>query len=137
MTEQFRSMERDVFHVSYLSDKIPEAVFHGQAVKTVAYLRVSTAHCVFPLSFARQIKIDPLKMKMQRTAGIGNAGNPTYYEKIAMRIIASGTRALTFSAFVGFTEGLKAIGFGLLGQEGVFEKFSVAFNHKERKFLVL
>ena len=28
---------------AYLSDKIPEAVFHGQAVKTVAYLRVSTA----------------------------------------------------------------------------------------------
>ena len=27
----------------YLSDKILEAVFHGQAVKTVAYLRVSTA----------------------------------------------------------------------------------------------
>ena len=43
LTEQFSSMERDVFHVSYLSDKIPEAVFHGQAVKTVAYLRVSTA----------------------------------------------------------------------------------------------
>ena len=35
-------MERDAFHVAYLSDKIPEAVFHGQAVKTVAYLRVST-----------------------------------------------------------------------------------------------
>ena len=38
MTEQFSSMERDAFHVSYLSDKIPEAVFHGQAVKTIAYL---------------------------------------------------------------------------------------------------
>ena len=36
-------MERDAFHVSYVSDEIPEAVFHGQAVKTVAYLRVSTA----------------------------------------------------------------------------------------------
>ena len=36
-------MEHDAFHVAYLSDKIPEAVFHGQAVKTVAYLRVSTA----------------------------------------------------------------------------------------------
>ena len=36
-------MEHDAFHVSYLSDKIPEAVFHGHAVKTVAYLRVSTA----------------------------------------------------------------------------------------------
>ena len=31
------------FHVSYLSDKISEAVSHGQAVKTVSYLRVSTA----------------------------------------------------------------------------------------------
>ena len=36
-------MEHDRFHVPYLSDKIPEAVFHGQAVKTVAYLRASTA----------------------------------------------------------------------------------------------
>ena len=36
-------MEHDRFHVPYLSDKIPEAGFHGQAVKTVAYLRVSTA----------------------------------------------------------------------------------------------
>ena len=43
LTEQFSSMECDAFHVSYLSDKTPEAVFHGQAVKTVAYLRVSTA----------------------------------------------------------------------------------------------
>ena len=43
MIEQFSSMECDVFHVSYLSDKTPEAVFHGQAVKTVAYLRISTA----------------------------------------------------------------------------------------------
>ena len=36
-------MECDAFHGSYPSYKIPEAVFHGQAVKTVAYLRVSTA----------------------------------------------------------------------------------------------
>ena len=43
MIEQFSSMERNAFHVSYLSDKIPTTVFHGQAVKTVAYLRVSTA----------------------------------------------------------------------------------------------
>ena len=42
MTGQFSSREREAFHVSYLSDKIPEAVFHGQAVRTVGYLRVST-----------------------------------------------------------------------------------------------
>ena len=35
-------MEHDAFHAPHLSDKLPEAAFHGQAVKTVAYLRVST-----------------------------------------------------------------------------------------------
>ena len=43
MTEQLCSMECDIFPVPYMSDKIPEDAFHGQAVKTVAYLRVSTA----------------------------------------------------------------------------------------------
>ena len=43
LIEQFRSMERDVFHVSYLSDTMPETVFHGQPAKTVAYFRVSVA----------------------------------------------------------------------------------------------
>ena len=36
-------MEYNDLPVPYLSDKIPEAIFHGQSVKTVAYLRVSTA----------------------------------------------------------------------------------------------
>ena len=36
-------MEHDAFHIRYPSDKIAEDAFHGQAVKTVAYLRVSTA----------------------------------------------------------------------------------------------
>ena len=36
-TEQFSSMEHDAFHVSYLSDKTPEAVFNSQAVRTIAY----------------------------------------------------------------------------------------------------
>ena len=36
-------MECNALHGSYLSDTTPEAVFHSQIVKTVAYLRVSTA----------------------------------------------------------------------------------------------
>ena len=42
-TKQFSSMEHDRFYVPYVLDKIPEDAFHGQVVKTVAYLRVSTA----------------------------------------------------------------------------------------------
>ena len=43
LTKQFSSMEHDRFYVPYVLDKIPEDAFHGQVVKTVAYLRVSTA----------------------------------------------------------------------------------------------
>ena len=46
LTIQFSSMEHDAFHVPYLLDTTPEAAFHGQAVKTVAYLRVSTTQQV-------------------------------------------------------------------------------------------
>ena len=44
MIEQCRSMERDAFHVSYLSDKTPEAVFHGQTVQNCQrlFIRSST-----------------------------------------------------------------------------------------------
>ena len=43
LTIQFSSMEHDEFQVPYLSYTILEATFHRQTVKTVAYLRVSTA----------------------------------------------------------------------------------------------
>ena len=46
LTIQFSSMEHHAFHVPYLLDTTPEAAFHGQAVKTVAYLRVSTTQQV-------------------------------------------------------------------------------------------
>ena len=43
MVSQFIDLESDNFHVRLPSNKIPEIGFHRQAVKTVAYLRVSTA----------------------------------------------------------------------------------------------
>ena len=46
LTIQFSSMEHHAFHVPYLLDTTPEAAFHGQAVKTVVYLRVSTTQQV-------------------------------------------------------------------------------------------
>ena len=43
MVSQFIDMESDNFHGRLPSNKIPETGFHQQTVKTVAYLRVSTA----------------------------------------------------------------------------------------------
>ena len=43
MSSQFIDLESDSFHVRLPSNKVPKTEFHRQAVKTVAYLRVSTA----------------------------------------------------------------------------------------------
>ena len=43
MIEQFSNIKCDALNSPYLPDKTPKAVFHGHDVKTVAYLRVSTA----------------------------------------------------------------------------------------------
>jgi hypothetical protein len=43
---------------------------------------------------------------------------------------------ITFSAFVGFTQGMDPIGFGLLGQAGFFEKHRVEFLHSQKVFTV-
>ena len=43
MVSQFIDMESNNFHGRLPSNKIPETGFHQQTVKTVAYLRVSTA----------------------------------------------------------------------------------------------
>ena len=38
LAEQFSSREQDAFRVPHLADRIAAAAFHGQAVRTVAYL---------------------------------------------------------------------------------------------------
>jgi hypothetical protein len=43
---------------------------------------------------------------------------------------------ITFSAFVGFNQGMDPIGFGLLGQAGFFEKHRVEFLHSQKVFTV-
>ena len=68
-------------------------------------------------------------MKQQLTSGVGSAGNVTFYEEIE---IAVGMRVALARA--GFTEGLEAIGLGLLGQAGFFDQFTVTFDHRAGVF---
>ena len=82
-------------------------------------------HCVFPLSFAIALGLNPLTMKSQMTGGVGNSGNVTFYETVNISI----NHAIEFDAFVGFTNGMEAQGLGLLGQAGFFSRYSVIFDH--------
>ena len=77
LTIQFSSMEHDAFHVPYLLDTTPEAAFHGQAVKTVAYLRVSTTQQVLgpeartPEGSLGVSRLDGKEDEIRRFLGLG------------------------------------------------------------------
>jgi len=87
--------------------------------------------CIFPLSYALSLGLNPTTMTQQLTSGLGSEGNVTFYEEIE---IAVGKRVALARA--GFTEGLEIIGLGLLGQTGFFDQFTVTFDHRAGVFHV-
>ena len=69
-------------------------------------------------------------MKRQLTGGVGSFGNVTYYDTLEIDV----GNGLSFSSYVGFTQGLESQGMGLLGQAGFFETFIVGFDYMTRTF---
>src|ERR1035438_7468096 len=74
-------------------------------------------HCIFPLSFATQLGLDPLAMKGSSVAGLGGVSNTLYWP---VRLEFPGT-TLQLDVYAGFSASMDAIGagFGLLGQRGL------------------
>ncbi len=105
---------------------------NGNTFRCIALPDSGADQCVFPLSFAIALQLDPLQMKQQLTGGVGNTGNITYYNNLTIEI----ENGPTFTTIVGFTAGLEASGFGLLGQSGFFENFVVTFDHKAQQFSI-
>jgi hypothetical protein len=109
----------------------------GKSVRAFVWPDSGADQCVFPLSFASLLGLDPLKMPMQMTGGVGSAANVTHYADIEVQIPVTQTASISFSVFAGFTAGLEAQGIGLLGQSGFFEKFQVVFSHSSKTFQIL
>jgi hypothetical protein len=101
----------------------------------LVWLDSGADQCVFPLSFAIALGMDPLTMPMQMTGGVGNAGNATYYGEIEVQIpLNLDLPPISFPVLAGFTAGLEAQGIGLLGQSGFFERHRVTFDRAKRLF---
>ena len=112
---------------------------NGQAQTCVVCLDTGADSCIFPLSFAAMVGLDPLQMKMHMTGGCGSAANPTYYAdvEIQLRYSINGVAStISFTTYAGFTPGMEAQGIGLLGQTGFFENFATTFHHKARTFTI-
>ena len=105
---------------------------NGRSVRWFVIPDSGADRCVFPLSLAFALQLDPLKMQRAMTSGVGSQANVTYYDRLTVDL---GQR-VNFTCKVGFTQGLDSVGFGLLGQEGFFSKFDVHFCHRDKLFHV-
>jgi hypothetical protein len=88
--------------------------------------------CLFPMSLAILLKLDVLNLPRTLTGGVGSSANVTYYDTLTLDI----GNGIEFKAYVGFTEGMDGVGFGLLGQEGFFDKYNVEFLHQKKQFTI-
>jgi len=100
-----------------------------QSFNCLACVDTGADHCVFPLTFALALGLNPLTMKKQFTGGVGSAANLTFYDTITIDFGVGG-----HAIYAGFTAGLEAMGFGLLGQSGFMERYNLQFNRSAGKF---
>ena len=104
----------------------------GRHQRCFVCLDTGADSCVFPLSFAKLLGLDILSMPKQMTGGVGSVANSTYYADLTIDL----GRGIQFRSQAGFLDGLEAQGVGLLGQNGFFEYYNVAFYHQQKKFTI-
>jgi len=105
----------------------------GTQVGFSAVVDSGADHCMFPLALATALGIDPLTLKKTTTGGVGNSANPTYFCDVRLEIPVS-TGSLVVDVYAGFCAGVDALGMGLLGQTGFFERFGVSFDRRCQTF---
>jgi hypothetical protein len=88
--------------------------------------------CLFPMSLAIMLKLDVLRLPKEMTGGVGSQANLTYYDHLTIDM----GHGIVFTAYAGFTQGMDAVGLGLLGQNGFFDTYQVEFRHCDKVFII-
>lgn len=105
---------------------------NGESLRWLVLPDSGADACLFPLSLAIMLKIDVLNLPKALTKGVGNTSNLTYYDTVTIDL----GNGISFTAYVGFSEGMEQVGLGLLGQAGFFEYYNVHFMHKQRIYTI-
>jgi len=87
---------------------------------------------MFPGLFAAQIGLDLTAGRPYSFSGAGSRGQLAYFFDIEVEIAG----VLKYQLPVGFTQAMDASRVGLLGQNGFFDRFTVSFLLRERKFIL-
>ena len=104
---------------------------NGKSVKFLVWPDSGADVCMFPFSVARLLQIDILNCPKDACVGVGGI-SVTHYDTVTIDL-GQGVR---FEAYAGFTQGLEAQGFGLLGQDAFFSSYDVCFKQRSMVFTV-
>lgn len=105
---------------------------NGESLRCMVLPDSGADACLFPLRLALLLKIDVRKLPTALTGGVGGQSNTTYYDTLSIDLGSE----LAFTSYVGFTQGMDAVGFGLLGQSGFFDVHNVEFLHAHKIFTI-
>jgi hypothetical protein len=103
----------------------------GQIIRTLAIVDSGADFCLFPASMASALGIAIPNQNATLFSGSANAPQIAYFETVSVTIW-NGDNAeapITFDLYAGFCDTLEHVGLGLLGQNGFFSRFVVAFDH--------
>lgn len=105
---------------------------NGESVRWLGLADSGADSCLFPLTLAPLLRLDLPSLAKGVTSGLGNRLNVTYFETITIDL----GFGIIFTSLVGFTGGMNGVGFGLLGQTGLFENYDVTFARRRKIFII-
>ena len=100
--------------------------YNNNKISTEALLDSGADYCVFEMGFGHSIGIDVESVKPEITRGINNKDTRIYFHNVTVYI-----RGNPIQIRCGF---LRNLAVNLLGQDCIFDKYKVVFNHKEKYF---
>ena len=103
---------------------------HGaQVLSCYAIVDSGADQCVFPRSFMASLGIDPLAAPLESMIGVSGTATPTHFANVSLELGSA-----RVPIYAGFVTGLDAIGIGLLGQAGFFDRFNIHFRLRNGVF---
>ena len=120
----------ELFGPSILRPVIPMRVAHGDiSIQYDALVDSGADFCIFDAEVAENLGIDISRGIEAQFAGVqGSSGSKAYIHQVVLEI-----GGWKYKAPVAFSRDLNKRSYGILGQKGFFELFSVKFDYSKEE----
>ncbi len=103
-----------------------DLVYNSNRLKTYALIDSGADWCVFQGVLGKALSINLESGKKQLIRGITADPIVAYFHDISISI-----GGWDFSCYVGFSDGLNTLPYGILGQNGFFSKYVIIFDYQK------